>query len=116
MAVVIWASAGPDALAGCDCSRFEPPLHTGLPVAWCFIPSRSASWNTICIVLISNFVRVVSAQLDFERSYVWRDMAVSVLRRGRTLSAFSGTSQTISEPIVHEDRSKSDGAHLIERM
>jgi hypothetical protein len=105
MAVVIWAYAGPGALAGCDCSRFEPPLHTGLPVAWCFIPSRSVSWNTTCIVMISNFVRVVSAQLDFEGSYVWRDMAVSVLRRARTLSAFSGTSQTISDPIVHEGRS-----------
>jgi hypothetical protein len=66
--------------------------------------------------MISNFVPVVSAQFDFERSSVWRDMAVSVLRRARTLSAFSGTSQTISDPIVHEGRSKSDGAHLIERM
>jgi hypothetical protein len=43
-------------------------------------------------------------------------MAGSVLRRSRTLSAFSGTSQTISEPIVQEGRSKSDGAHLAERL
>jgi hypothetical protein len=81
MAVVIWVYADPGALAGCDCSPFEQPLRTGLPVAWCFIPSRSASWNTTCIVLISNFVRVVSAQLDFAGSSVWRDMAISVLRR-----------------------------------